>query len=75
MFLQIIKDPQTHRFAFEAALLLALIANFHRTDAAKLNPCLRSVKEVDDREFFRQLCNAATFTLNAVIKWDFPSPH
>lgn len=65
---KIIKDPATQAFAFEAALLSAIISNFHRTDAAKLNPCLRSVKEVEDREMLKCICFTANYTMDSVIK-------
>ena len=32
-----IRGPETGRFTFEALLLLALLSNFHKSDAAKLN--------------------------------------
>lgn len=62
------KGTETQAFAFEAALLLAIISNFHRTDAAKLNPCLRSVKEVEDRELLKSVCYAANYTMDSVLK-------
>ncbi|KLO13756.1 hypothetical protein SCHPADRAFT_873602 [Schizopora paradoxa] len=66
--LKMIKDPETQAFGFEAALLLAIISNFHRTDAAKLNPCLQSVKEVEDREMLKCICYTANYTMDSVIK-------
>ncbi|KAG6837686.1 hypothetical protein H0H93_004962 [Arthromyces matolae] len=38
-----IKSCDDERFVSEAALLLAILANFHKNDAAKLNPYLKPV--------------------------------
>jgi len=67
--LQIIRSPETKQFAFEAALLLALLANFHKTDAANLNPYLRRIHETEDRELMRTICWAADFAVEAAIKF------
>ena len=57
------KAPETERYTFEASLLLAILANFHKSDAAKLNPYLHRIKEVDDAELMRKICWAANFAL------------
>ena len=66
---KIIKSPETQTFTFEASLLLSIVANFHRTDAAKLNPYLRSMKETEDREMLKSLCYSVNFTMDTVIKY------
>ncbi|KAH9049384.1 hypothetical protein EDB84DRAFT_1453716, partial [Lactarius hengduanensis] len=50
-----IRGPETGGFTFEALLLLALLSNFHKSDAARLNP-------------FPPACWATEFTAAATIK-------
>ncbi|KAI1789820.1 hypothetical protein LXA43DRAFT_1019739 [Ganoderma leucocontextum] len=61
-------SPDTEQFTFEAVLLLALLANFHKSDAAKLNPYLRCIRETEDEGFMRMTCWAANFAASAVVK-------
>ena len=49
-------------------LLLALLANFHKSDAAKLNPYLRRIRETEDEDFMKMTCWAANFAASAVVK-------
>ncbi len=49
-----IKSPGTGKFTFEALLLLAVLANFHKSDAAKLNPYLKRIGWIDDRDLMRE---------------------
>ncbi|EJF66865.1 hypothetical protein DICSQDRAFT_47463 [Dichomitus squalens LYAD-421 SS1] len=63
-----IKSPDTEQFTFEAVLLLALLANFHKSDAAKLNPYLRRIRETEDEALMRMICWAANFALAAAVK-------
>ncbi|CDO72963.1 hypothetical protein BN946_scf185007.g17 [Trametes cinnabarina] len=63
-----ITSPDTEQFTFEAALLLALLANFHKSDAAKLNPYLRRIRETTDEDMMRKLCWATNFAAAAVVK-------
>ncbi|KAI5116918.1 hypothetical protein M0805_003991 [Coniferiporia weirii] len=65
---KIIKSPETESFTFEAALFLSIIANFHRSDAAKLNPYLRAIKDAEDRELMRSLVHSANYTMDSVVK-------
>ncbi|KAF8078888.1 hypothetical protein FPV67DRAFT_1558084 [Lyophyllum atratum] len=65
---QFIKSPDTDQFTFEASLLLAVLANFHKSDAARLNPYLRCIKETRDEDLMRKICWAANFALKAGIK-------
>ncbi|KAG9222529.1 hypothetical protein CCMSSC00406_0002864 [Pleurotus cornucopiae] len=63
-----IKTPDTEQFTFEASLLLALLANYHKSDAAKLNPYLQRIRQVDDKDLIRQICWASDYALQAAIK-------
>ncbi|KAI0756821.1 hypothetical protein C8Q80DRAFT_1091494 [Daedaleopsis nitida] len=63
-----VTSPDTEQFTFEAVLLLALLANFHKSDAAKLNPYLRRIRETEDDDFMRMVCWAANFAASAVVK-------
>ncbi|KAH9044540.1 hypothetical protein EDB85DRAFT_2105469 [Lactarius pseudohatsudake] len=63
-----IRGPETGRFTFEALLLLALLSNFHKSDAARLNPFLRHIGEITDVDVLRRACWATEFTAAATIK-------
>ncbi|KAH9065797.1 hypothetical protein EDB87DRAFT_1593217 [Lactarius vividus] len=63
-----IRGPETGRFTFEALLLLALLSNFHKSDAAKLNPFLRHIGEITDVDVLRRVCWATEFTAAATTK-------
>ena len=65
---QMIKGRETGRFTFEALLLLALLSNFHKSDAAKLNPFLRHIGEITDVEVLRKVCWAAEFAAGATAR-------
>ncbi|KAH9982834.1 hypothetical protein BGW80DRAFT_47909 [Lactifluus volemus] len=54
--ISIIRGRETGRFTFEALLLLALLSNFHKSDAAKMNPFLHQIKEITDVEVLRKVC-------------------
>lgn len=64
---QIIKGRETGRFTFEVLLLLALLSNFHKSDAAKLNPFLRHIGEITDVEVLRKVCWATEFTAATTV--------
>ncbi|KAF9041727.1 hypothetical protein BDZ89DRAFT_1207601 [Hymenopellis radicata] len=63
-----IKSPDTEQYTFEAVLLLAILADFHKSDAAKLNPYLSRIKDSDDKDLMRKICWAANFALTTSIK-------
>ena len=65
---QVIRGPETGRFTFEALLLLALLSNFHKSDAAKLNPFLRYIGEITDVEVLRKVCWAAEFAAATTVR-------
>ncbi|CAE7224915.1 unnamed protein product [Rhizoctonia solani] len=44
----LIRSPTTTRYSFEAFLLIAVLANYHRADAASLNPYLKHIQETGD---------------------------
>jgi hypothetical protein len=46
---QFVKSPDTEHYTFEAVLLLAILANFHKSDAAKLNPYLKCIQDTQDK--------------------------
>jgi len=65
---QLIKGQETGRFTFEALLLLALLSNFHKSDAAKLNPSLHHIGEITDVGVLRKVCWASEFAAATTIK-------
>jgi hypothetical protein len=65
---KVITSPDTQRFTFEASLLLSILANFHKSDAAKLNPYLQRIGATQDTELMRKICWAAGFALDAAVK-------
>jgi hypothetical protein len=66
-----IRGAETGRFTFEVLLLLALLSNFHKSDAAKLNPFLRHIGEITDVEVLRKVCWAAEFAAGTTVRWGF----
>lgn len=59
------------QFTFEAILFLAILANYHKSDAAKLNPYLKRIRETRDTDFMSRLCWASNFALGTSIKCGF----
>lgn len=57
------------QYTFEAIMLLAILANYHKSDAARLNPYLRRIRESTDGDFMRKLCWASNFALGTSIKY------
>ena len=66
---QLIKSPETERYTFEATLLLSFLANFHRSDAAKLNPYLQHIRDTGDIELMKKICWAANFACDAAVRY------
>ncbi|KAK0208779.1 hypothetical protein DFS33DRAFT_473524 [Desarmillaria ectypa] len=62
-----IKGSDTEQYTFEAVLFLALLADFHKSDAARLNPYLPQIKEIKDIDLMKKICWAANFALVASI--------
>lgn len=57
------------QYTFEAVMFLAILANYHKSDAATLNPYLKLIRESTDGEFMRKFCWASNFTLDTCIKY------
>ena len=57
------------QYTFDAILFLAILANYHKSDAARLNPYLRRIRESTDGDFMRKLCWASNFALGTSIKY------
>ncbi|KII94087.1 hypothetical protein PLICRDRAFT_50074 [Plicaturopsis crispa FD-325 SS-3] len=64
----LIKSPETAKFTFEAILLLGVLSNYHKSEAAKLNPYIQSIRESTDKDLMRQICWASNFAADAAIK-------
>ncbi|CCM03132.1 uncharacterized protein FIBRA_05253 [Fibroporia radiculosa] len=64
----LITSPETEKFTFEASLLVSLLANFHKSDAAKLNPYLHRIREAENDALMRKICWASNFAADAVVK-------
>ncbi|KAG1783513.1 hypothetical protein EV702DRAFT_1053969 [Suillus placidus] len=65
---KVITSPDTQRFTFEASLLLSILANFHKSDAANLNPYLQRIRDTQDTGLMRKICWAAGFALDTAVK-------
>ncbi|KAF9535662.1 hypothetical protein CPB83DRAFT_888345 [Crepidotus variabilis] len=63
----LVKAPDTEQYTFEAILLLAILANYHKSDAAKLNLYLKRISDSTDGDFMRKLCWASNFTLQSSL--------
>ncbi|KNZ76994.1 Chromatin structure-remodeling complex subunit rsc9 [Termitomyces sp. J132] len=63
-----IKSCDKERFVSEAALLLAILANFHKSDAGKLNPYLKCIRSTQDAELMRKICWAVNKELMSSIQ-------
>lgn len=66
---QFIKAPETELFTFEAVLFLSILADFHKSDAAKLNPYLSRIKDSNDQDLMRKMCWSANFALGTSVKF------
>lgn len=71
MTLKLVKSPEMEQYTFEAILFLAILANYHKSDAAKLNPYLKRIRETTDTDFMEKLCWASNFALGTSIKYGF----
>lgn len=72
---QVITSSETEQYTFEAALLLALLANFHKSDAAKLNPYLKRITEAKDQNLMQKIIWASNFAADAVMKYAYSYVH
>ncbi|KAG9096322.1 hypothetical protein FRC06_008768, partial [Ceratobasidium sp. 370] len=64
----LIWSPTTARYSFEALLLLAVLANYHRVDAASLNPYLKHIRETRDEVLMQRLLWVARFAFTRSVK-------
>ncbi|KAG8708439.1 hypothetical protein FRC08_018888 [Ceratobasidium sp. 394] len=64
----LIWSPTTARYSFEALLLLAVLANYHRVDAASLNPYLKHIRETRDEVLMQRLLWVARFAFTRTVK-------
>ncbi|KAF7307059.1 DUF1741 domain-containing protein [Mycena indigotica] len=60
-----IKAPDTRKFASEAILLIAVLANYHKS---KQNGYLMHIQHTDDQDLMRIICSAASLSLEPVVK-------
>jgi hypothetical protein len=70
--LKLVGSPEMEQYTFEAILFLAILANYHKSDAAKLNPYLKRIRETTDTDFMNKLCWASNFALGTSIKFVLP---
>ncbi|KAF8756041.1 O-Glycosyl hydrolase family 30 [Rhizoctonia solani] len=64
----LIRSPTTTRYSFEAFLLLAILANYHRADAASLNPYLKHIQETDDTVLIHGLLWVTRYACSRSVK-------
>ena len=65
---QIILGTDTRKHTFEAVLLLVLLANFHKSDAAHQNLYLAHIKRTQSRDLLQLIASAANLAVQAVVK-------
>lgn len=73
------KSPEAEQFMLEAALFLTILANYHKSDAARLNLYLKLIRDCTDGIFMRKLCCASNFTLQVqaaikCVKMEYATP-
>lgn len=56
------------RLDFKSCILLSLLANYHRTDAANLNPYLLRMSQETDEELLLSLARVAYLRCQAACK-------
>lgn len=66
--LQFIQSTGTDAFALEAAVFLAILANYHKSDAAKMNPYLKRIKDCGDEQAMRNIRHATQDAMNEVVR-------
>ncbi|KAG6897115.1 hypothetical protein C0992_003969 [Termitomyces sp. T32_za158] len=64
----LIKSCDTERIISEAALLLAILANFHKSDAGRLNPYVKRMRSTQDVDLMRKVCWAINKELMTSIR-------
>ncbi|KZV99039.1 hypothetical protein EXIGLDRAFT_831813 [Exidia glandulosa HHB12029] len=66
--LSTLRTSQSASFSAECALFLTFLANYHKSDAATLNPFLKGVKEVQDAPAYAQLCICVQVICASAVK-------
>lgn len=68
VIVMLIKSPDTAPFTFEAVLLLSILANYHKTEAANLNPYLKRLRGSVDHMFLNKVSWALGFAFDTATK-------
>lgn len=63
-----IKTPETTPFTFEAVLLLSVLLNYHKSDAANLNPYLKRVRGSVDHTLLSKVSWALGYAFETSVK-------
>lgn len=63
-----VKSRETEAFVTDAALFLAILANYHKSDAARMNPYLKRIKECQDDGFTRKICRSTIPPIDKAVK-------
>lgn len=67
-----IKLPETAQFTFEAVLLLSILSNYHKSEAANLNPYLKRLHGSVDHTFLNKVNWALEFAFDTAAKCVYP---
>jgi hypothetical protein len=65
---QVILGTDTRKHTFEAMLLLALLANFHKSDAPHQNPYIAQIRQTQSRDLLQMIAWASNTSVEAVVK-------
>jgi len=65
---QLLRSSQNATFSAECSLLLALLANYHRSDASALNAFLRGIKDTRDTAALAQICSSIQIICASAVK-------
>ncbi|TFK30905.1 hypothetical protein FA15DRAFT_37443 [Coprinopsis marcescibilis] len=63
-----IRSPDTGSFTLHGTLFLAILANYHKSDAAKLNPYLKRIKECEDEVLMSKLCASVNESIEIAVR-------
>jgi hypothetical protein len=66
--IQYVRSQEPGVQVLDAALFLAILANYHKSDAARMNPYLKRMKELEDEEVMRKICRATVPSLEAAAR-------
>ena len=66
--MQFINDAADHNQVLKATLLISCLANYHRSDAAHLNPHLQHLEEFKNKELLVSMMNGWQHSLAEVAK-------